>query len=145
MKCLSCPSLKTHHKQRPQRRFRVGSIPRCSVYGIFTYVWLIFYGKCRCIYIYIPYMDGMVWDRNPYNATSKHFGMCQMIAPARYIGLLKPDFFKKCKCQDSKVAHEIWVTQNYPNNIESSCKSCSSLVQLIHTIPYPATAWLSGA
>ena len=27
--------------------------------GIFTYIWLIFYGKCRYIVVNIPYMDGM--------------------------------------------------------------------------------------
>ena len=52
--------------------------------------------------IYI-YMDGMVWDRNPYNATSKNFGeFPQMRAPARYIGLLKPDFFKSANVKTPK-------------------------------------------
>ena len=36
--------------------FHIGNMPRCSMYGIFTYIWLKFIVNVG-IYIYIPYME----------------------------------------------------------------------------------------
>ena len=44
-------------------------LPMPSMHGMFTYIWLLFYGKCR---YNIPYMDAMGDDKNLYEAPSKY-------------------------------------------------------------------------